>query len=212
MNDDVKQRELAELRGRVERLERELETVAPPFRPTGFYTGYYATTGFLLGSLAAAVSLMFNVVGSALFGRHPLEYIRTFLTFPLGEQALALETGTKSFAVGDGLILAIGCCLYLGTGMLLGIPFQLMFAKLQRASLGQRFLAATALALTIWIVNFYGVLAWLQPALFGGNWIVERIPWWVAASTHLVFGWTMLLLAPLGMYQPMRAPAQGATP
>lgn len=210
MNDAAKQRELDELRARVDRLEHELRPAPAPFRATGFYAGYYATTGFLLGSVAAAVSLLFNVVGSALFGRHPLEYIRTFLTFPLGDKALALETGTKSFAVGDGLILAIGCCLYIGTGMLLGIPFQLMFARMEKASLPQKFVAASALALTIWIVNFYGILAWLQPALFGGNWIAE-IPPWVGASTHLVFGWTMLLLSPLGMYRPMAAQGQGAT-
>lgn len=209
MAESEKLRELAALRERVRRLEGELQPPAPPFRPSGFYAGYYATTGFLLGSIAAAVSLIFNIVGSAIFGRYPLEYIRTFLTFPLGEKALALETGTQTFAVGDGLILAIGCCLYIGTGMLLGIPFQLMFAKLQDAPWRRRFFAASALALTIWIVNFYGVLAWLQPALFGGNWIVERIPPWVAASTHLVFGWTMLLLSPWGMFRPLGSPQEG---
>ena len=52
---------------------------------------------------------------------------------------------------------------------------------------------ASGLAIAVWLVNFYGILSWLQPLLFGGNWIVERIPWWVAAATHLVFGWTMLV-------------------
>jgi hypothetical protein len=55
------------------------------------------------------------------------------------------------------------------------------------------------LALAVWAVNFYGLLAWLQPLVLGGHWIVELIPWWVGALTHLVFGWTMALLYPLGV-------------
>jgi hypothetical protein len=42
----------------------------------------------------------------------------------------------------------------------------------------------------------------LQPLLFGGNWIVEQIPWWVGALTHLVYGWTMVVVYPLGRYVP----------
>jgi len=51
----------------------------------------------------------------------------------------------------------------------------------------------------LWGVNFYGILSWLQPALFGGNWIVDPqyLPPWVAAGTHLVFGLSMALLYPL---------------
>ncbi|MCA9210016.1 MAG: hypothetical protein KDA55_16775, partial [Planctomycetales bacterium] len=62
----------------------------------------------------------------------------------------------------------------------------------------------TVLGVVIWIVNFYVILSWLQPALFGGNWIVEMIPWWVGLLTHLVFGWTMALVYPLGTYSPYR--------
>jgi hypothetical protein len=47
-------------------------------------------------------------------------------------------------------------------------------------------------------VMFYGILSWLQPMLFDGRWIVDntRLPWWVAAATHVVFGWTIALLYP----------------
>ena len=65
-------------------------------------------------------------------------------------------------------------------------------------------MAVSLLALGVWLVNFYGILSWLQPLLFGGRWIVEQIPWWVAALTHLVFGWTMLIVYPLGRYTPYR--------
>ena len=39
-----------------------------------------------------------------------------------------------------------------------------------------------------------------------GNWITNPsyLPWWVAAATHLVFGWTIALLYPLGEYTPYR--------
>ena len=53
-------------------------------------------------------------------------------------------------------------------------------------------------------LNYYLILSWLQPWLFGGNWIVNLVPWWVATLTHLVFGWTMALAYPLGMYEPYR--------
>ena len=56
-------------------------------------------------------------------------------------------------------------------------------------------------ALALWVINFYLLLAWLQPALIPGrHHIVTEIPWWVAAATHLVFGWTMLLVQPLGKF------------
>ncbi len=54
------------------------------------------------------------------------------------------------------------------------------------------------------MVSFYGILLWLQPLLFGGHWITDSalLPWWVAALTHLVYGWTMALVSPLGQYTP----------
>lgn len=92
--------------------------------------------------------------------------------------------------------------------MLLGIPFQLLLTRwLPTAPFRVRFAAVSVLALLIWLVNFYGILSWLQPLLFGGAWIVQEIPWWVAALTHLVFGWTMLLVQPLESFVPYRPAA-----
>jgi hypothetical protein len=54
----------------------------------------------------------------------------------------------------------------------------------------------------IWLVNYYLLLSWIQPLLFGGNWILTQIPPWVAFLTHLVFGWTMALVYPLGKFEP----------
>ena len=41
--------------------------------------------------------------------------------------------------------------------------------------------------------------------LVGGNWILEQIPPIVAIATHLVFGWTMLLVDQWGRFVPYAA-------
>lgn len=213
MSSDTPQREaklaeLAALRERAARLEAELAAgAAPRWQAKGYYGAYYATTGFMLGAFGAAASLLLNVVGSTLVGRHPLELIRVYLTFPLGEKALA-------FDFDDGLVLTIGCCLYLGTGMLLGILFQMVLARFANGdrapSLSSRLAVASALAIVVWLVSYYGILSWLQPLLFGGDWIVRSVPWYIGALTHLVYGWTMALVFPLGLYTPYRLPTERA--
>jgi hypothetical protein len=65
-----------------------------------------------------------------------------------------------------------------------------------------RFLAVTVLGIGVWLVNFYGILSWLQPMLIGGRWILDNIPVYVAVSTHLVFAWTMLAVHRLGQFVP----------
>jgi hypothetical protein len=198
-----KQARLAELRAQVSALEAELgragQAPEAQWQATGFYTAYHATAGFILGGIAALSSLLVNVVGAMLFGKQPLELIRVYLTFPMGERALDFNS------VDNGLILAIGCCLYVGTGMVYGILFQIVLTRFTaHSSLAGRFVVVSLLAIAVWLVNFYGILSWLQPLLFGGRWIVDQIPWWVAAITHLVFGWTMLVVYPLGRYTPYR--------
>ncbi len=206
MESDDKKKRLTELRAQVTQLETELsgpQTPPAQWQATSYYTAYYATTGFLLGGIAAMSSLLANVVGALMFGMQPLELIRVYLTFPMGEQALDYS------AVDNGLILAIGCCLYVATGMLYGILFQIVLTRFTaNSSMAMRFVVVSLFALGVWLVNFYGILSWLQPLLFGGRWIVNQIPWWVAATTHLVFGWTMLLVYPLGRYTPYRLETQ----
>ena len=213
MDLQTKRSELERLRAEVRRLEQEIdrEQAQAGWQASGYYTAYYATAGFLLGSIGAMASLLFNILGALVAGKSPLELIRIYLTFPLGAQALEL-TGTEPgvHALGNGLILAIGCCLYLGTGMLLGIPVYMALARFApRGGLFRRLLVAAIVSLAIWAINFYGILTWLQPMLIGGdpgNWITNPsyLPWWVAAATHLVFGWTIALLYPLGEYTPYR--------
>ena len=61
---------------------------------------------------------------------------------------------------------------------------------------------ATILSIGVWLINYYAVLAWLQPMLIGGNWIVEQTPIIVAIVTHLIFGWTLLLVDQWGRFVP----------
>jgi len=211
-----KQREFEELKQRVALLERELTEVQfeEEWKPVGFYTAYYATTGFLLGGVAALMALIVNMLGAACVGRHPFELIRVYLTFPLGERALQLaDHGGREAGANDSLLLIFGCCLYAGTGMLLGMFFQLALKRWAKdKSLVSRLTLASALSIAVWLVGFYGILIWLQPLLFGGNWITDpaHLPIWVAVGTHLVFGWMMALLEPLGEFTPYRRPLEQA--
>jgi hypothetical protein len=209
---EAKRQELESLRERVRVLDSEIarEKAAITWQGVSGYPAYAATSGFLLGIFGAMASLLFNVIGSLVAGKNALELIRVYLTFPLGEKALLLTNQTQSlYAVSDSVIVALGCCLYLLTGMLLGIPVYLVVSRFAgTGSLVKRLLVASLISLLIWLVNFYCILSWLQPLLFHGNWIVNPayLPWWVAATTHLVFGWTIALLYPLGQFTPYRSP------
>src|SRR5688572_14852244 len=155
---------------------------------------HYAKAGLLVGMLAGCTSLVLNVIGSVLWpaisgeSHHPLWLIQVYLTFPLGESALTLN---------NGVLLAFGCLLYLATGMLYGMAFILAMSYFfPNADLRVRLVMCSVLALLVWAINFYLVLAWIQPVLLGGRWIAALIPWWVAALTHLVYGWTVAALYP----------------
>lgn len=201
MDRDSLETRLDDLRRQVVAIETQLADLeSRPWQPRGYYTTYHLLAGMVLGLVAAAASLLFNIVGAVMFGEHPLQLIRVYLTFPLGEKALALDW------VNNGFILSAGCCLYLGTGMIGGIPFHMILSRFfERASFTRRFMVATALGIGIWLVNYYGVLYWLQPLLIDGKrWIVERVPVVVALVTHLVFAWTMLLVDQWGRFVPDR--------
>ena len=198
-----KLRRLGQLQAEAAAIEAEIEAEQSDqgaWKRTGYYLTYYATAGFFLGMVAALVSLMFNIIGASVAGKDPLQLIRVYLTFGLGGKAL-------DPAFDNGLALAMGCVLYIATGMLLGIVFHVLLTRyVPQAGLMGRLVWASVIATALWIVNFYGLISWLQPLLFGGSWIVDNkeLPWWVALATHLVFGWTMAVIYPWGLYHPYR--------
>ncbi|HVY60807.1 MAG TPA: hypothetical protein VHF22_04105 [Planctomycetota bacterium] len=200
MDREAKIRELARLEAEAERLRAELAadlggTAGPP----SYYTSFHILAGMLLGFLGACASLLFNVVGATVLGKHPLELIRVYLTFPLGEAAL----GTN-----DGFTLGMGCLLYMGTGMALGIPIHVVLTRFFAGQpAAKRAGAATGMGVVLWLISYYAMLSWIQPALFGGDWIVRLVPVWVAALTHLSFAWTVFGLDELGLFHsPTAAP------
>jgi hypothetical protein len=204
--DQVKQQKLDELRLRVAELEAELkpaETSTWRRSDAGFYPTYYAWSGAILGMFGAVASLLFNVIGSLAVGQHPLRLIQIYLTFPMGEKALSTD-------LDMGVVLAVGCCLYILTGMVLAIPLHLLIARfLPHGTLAQRLAFATVAGLLLWAVNFYLILSWLQPLLFRGNWVTDPalLPPWIGAATHLVFAWVVAALYPWGAIGRRDAPA-----
>jgi hypothetical protein len=160
----------------------------------GYYLLWHVVIGMTLGAVGAVVSLGANMIGAPLFGEHPLQLIRVYLTFPMGEAALTAEAGP---------VLFIGCMLYLATGALFGVTIHLGTSRFFRdASRGRTFAIATALGLGLWIFNYYMVLSWLQPMLLGGNWILRMVPIGVAALTHLCFAWTVVAGEFWGRFEP----------
>ncbi len=130
MSDPVdltaKQRELAALKERVDELAAAVSPAAKPaanWPPKTCYSMYYFHAGMVLGSIAAAASLLVNVIGAPLAGKSPMELIRVYLTFPLGERALIMGSNSNA------LQMALGCCLYLLTRMGLGGPLYLLIVR-----------------------------------------------------------------------------------
>ncbi len=85
---DTTMKEIAELRDRIAQLESQLGPSTTHWEAQEYYTAYHATSGFMLGAIGAAASLLFNVVGSSIVGQHPLQLIKVYLTFPLGAKGL----------------------------------------------------------------------------------------------------------------------------
>lgn len=211
MNKDALLQEIAQARERLRDLEVQLDQLPGPLaeRPA-HYTTYDVLAGCAFGMFGAIASLLFNIVGATLVGKPPLYLITVYLTFPLGDQVLDPNVLSPDKGIAR-LVLAVGCCLYLFTGMALGVPIHLVLKRwFGDSSAPVRFAAVTGLSLAIWLVNFYLLLAWLQPAIVGVNTIVREIPWWVAAATHLVFGWTIWLAQPFGLFRPAPAGSEAS--
>lgn len=166
--------------------------------PEDYYLLWHVVVGMVLGMIGATASILFNVVGSQFVGQHPLQLIKVYLTFPMGQKALDSDSGT---------VLFVGCILYLVTGAVFGVIFHLAMSLFwEKASIRKRLIVGTMMGLGLWVANFYLLLSWLQPVLLGGSWILDEIPFWVAATTHLVFAWTMVLIDSWGQFDRRQTP------
>lgn len=184
---DTMRRELERVYAEAARLEIALRD-APEWDvdPGRVVFTYHVLAGLVTGFVGAAAGLLFSMFGSMLVSLHPLLIIRLYLTLPFGERALNVETGP---------MLALGVVIYLMVGALYGIPFHVVLGGMLRNAPGiWRGLISAGMGLVVWLVNYYLVLFWLQPTLSGGEPITWLVPTWLAASTHVVFAWTMALV------------------
>jgi hypothetical protein len=190
---DTMRRELERVYAEAARLETALRD-APEWDvdPGRMVFTYHVLAGLVTGFVGAAAGLIYSILASLLLSLHPLLLIRVYLTLPYGERALNISTGP---------MLALGVITYLVIGALYGIPFHVVLEGVLRNAPGiWRTLIASAMGLIVWVVNYYVVLLWLQPTLTGGQPIAWLVPSWLAASTHLVFAWTMVVIEGRGRF------------
>jgi hypothetical protein len=200
LQDEVKQQ-----RQSLEELEQKLSKLSgkpeKSWYRSGFYTSYYVIAGLILGALAAWVALAFNVLGAWISFGDPFRLLRVYATFFGGASIL---DGKQ-----DGIAILLALILHSATGAVVGAPIHVIFSRfVVGLNLQKRILAGIGLGIVMWLVNFYGILSWLQPMVSGGQQIINEIPMWVAALTHICFTLTMLMLQPYWAFDPQRVQAR----
>ena len=189
--------EIAEHRAAVVDLEAQLGEVATRnWPPVGFYLTYYIVAGTTIGILGSVTSFMFNVIGSLLVKQDPLLFLRVYGTVFLGPKALTTD---------DLNFFMLVAVVHFSVGASAGAVFQVFISRFVPDRAGLQILLGALYGLLMWVVNFYVVIAWLQPAAVGQAYVLKLMPAWIAMSTHLVYGLTLGILQPLGRFVPYRA-------
>ena len=166
---------------KVHELSTSRSMVEPKWR-----TLYFATIGAFAGYLGSIVILGADIASAKLMGFAPLMVLRYYATLRDGPGALLMTS--RSFLLNAVLM-------HLAVGSALGAIFVLIVSGryIQRFT---RYLAAgIGFGLGIWFINFYLLLSWIQPLVNGKSYILENIPWWVAAATHALYGVTIALVS-----------------
>jgi hypothetical protein len=200
MSDDAERlrEEIASQRARLAELERQLQTLAPSpasWPPRGFYLTFHVVAGLMIGVLGSITSFLFHIVGSLLVNQDPLYVLRVWGTVFLGERALT-TTDLNFF-----MLVAV---VHFSIGAVAGAVFHVLVSFFVPDRPARQIALGAAYGLVMWIVNFYFVLVWLQPRLVGEAYVLQLMPPWIAALTHLVYGLTLGVLQPLGRFQPYR--------
>lgn len=200
MSDEAERlrREIAQQRATLAELEHRLRMLAPAttnWPPRGFYLTFYVVAGLLIGVLGSMTSFAVNVLGSLLVDQDPLYVLRVWGTVFLGQQALT--TSDLNFF----MLVAV---VHFSVGAVAGAVFHVLVSRFAPERATVQIAAGAGYGLLMWIVNFYFVLVWLQPRLVGEPYVLELMPPWIAALTHLVYGVTLGALQPLGRFEPYR--------
>jgi hypothetical protein len=194
--EDIQAR-IAEHRRAIADLEARLRADAAPLNwpPPGFYLTFYVVAGLMIGILGSLTSFIFHVVGSLIVNQDPLRFLRVYGTVFLG--ARALTTDDLNFF----MLVAV---VHFSLGAAGGAVFHVLVNRFVPDRPVLHVVLGAAYGLGMWVVNFYGVLVWLQPRLVGTPYVLDLMPAWVAALTHLIYGLTLGLLQPLGRFVPYR--------
>lgn len=183
---------IAEHRAAIARLEAQLPgPPVHPWPPAGFYLTYYVVSGTILGILGSITSFACHVLGSIMVHQDPLRVLRVYGTVFLGPAALS--TDDLDFFMLVGVV-------HFSVGAAAGAVFNVAVNRFAPPRAGVQIALGAAYGLLMWVVNFYVVMAWLQPVLVGRAYVVEMMPPAVAALTHLVYGLTLGALQPLGRF------------
>jgi len=197
-------RQIEAHRARIVELEAEMAAAgAVPLStwpPQGFYLTYYIVAGAILGILGSLTSFLFNVFGSLLVDQDPYYFLRVYGTVFLGEAAL------KTTDLNFFMLVAV---VHFSVGAMAGAVFHVWINRFGPQLPRQQIAAGAVYGLLMWVVNFYLVLLWLEPALVGQAYVLKLMPAWVAALTHVVFGLTLGVLQPLGRFVPYRVAEAG---
>jgi hypothetical protein len=189
-------RSIAHHRETLIELEARLgELATPTWPPVGFYLTFYIVAGTTIGILGSLASFIFNVVGSLLVNQDPLRILRVYGTVFLGPKALTTD---------DLNFFMLVAVVHFSVGAIAGAVFHVLVNRFVPARTGLQIVLGALYGLVMWVVNFYVVIAWLQPRLFGEAYVLELMPIWIAALTHVVYGLTLGLLQPLGRFVPYR--------
>jgi len=148
---------------------------------------YFATVGLAAGFLGSLVKLISNMIGASIMALDPLKLLRVYAT---------IKEGSAALVPNNGISLLDTFFMHLVVGSIFGAVFMIIMSK--RSSFPQLtafLLAGVAYGLAIWIVTFYLLLSWIQPLVNGSAYILNETPWWVAAGSHALYGFTVALVS-----------------